>query len=84
MSCSPYSEEHHISKNLFVNQNCIRYKNKCFDSGYISHNEKEVFICHNSEFSTTIPFDEFKEIFENVEQLYRRIIFLRFDAPENA
>ncbi len=72
-----------INKNLFVSERCIMYRNCCFDSGLITHNLKEIFINHFHDSYTKIQFDEFKELFTNVEQLYRRIIFLRFGVPED-
>ena len=72
-----------ITKNLFVNEKCIMYKNECTNNGHIVLTGNYVSICTAGGGCLALPFDEFNEIFENPEQFYRRILFLRFGIPED-
>jgi hypothetical protein len=69
-----------IGKNLFVNEKCIMYGHRCSNSGFIiiSHDKKEIIVYDGDIKQITIPFDNFKEEYYTINELYRRILFLRF------
>ena len=69
-----------IGRNLFVNEKCIMYGNRCSNAGFININyEKfEIHIIDNGYTHIKILFDEFKQDYNNIKELYRRILFLRF------
>ena len=73
-----------ITKHLFVNEKCIMYGDTCTSSGTIGYESEEIWISLPGSQFLKIPFDdEFEEMFEHVEELYRRILFLRFGVPED-
>ena len=69
-----------IGRNLFVNEKCIMYGNRCSNAGFININyeKTEIIIGESGYTHIKIPFDEFKQDYNNIKELYRRIIFLRF------
>jgi hypothetical protein len=70
-----------IGKNLFVNDKCIMYENCCSNAGWIfipTDDETEILVCDGEGTHMRIPFDKFKKEFNNINELYRRILFLRF------
>jgi hypothetical protein len=69
-----------IAKNLFVNENCIMYGTRCSNAGFICINyEKTGILVYDGDFKRIeIPFDNFKEEYNSINELYRRILFLRF------
>jgi len=69
-----------IGKNLFVNEKCIMYGSRCSNCGFIiiSHDKKEIIIHDGDIRQIIIPFDNFKEEYNSINELYRRILFLRF------
>jgi hypothetical protein len=69
-----------IGRNLFVNEKCIMYGNRCSNAGFININyeKSEIHIIDNGYVHIKIPFDEFKQDYNNIKELYRRILFLRF------
>lgn len=72
-----------IGKNLFVNEKCIMYGSRCSNAGYItiSHDKKEIMVYDGEVRQIIIDFDNFKEEYNNIKELYRRILFLRFGVP---
>jgi hypothetical protein len=69
-----------IGKNLFVNEKCIMYGSRCSNAGYltISHDKKEIMVYDGDIRHISITFDNFKEEYNSINELYRRILFLRF------
>ena len=72
-----------IGKNLFVNEKCIMYGSRCSNAGCIniSHDKKEIMVYDGEVRQIIIDFDNFKEEYNNIKELYRRILFLRFGVP---
>ena len=72
-----------IGKDLFVNEKCIMYGNRCSNAGSIIINyEKTGILVYEGDIKRIeIPFDNFKEQFYTINELYRRIICLRFRVP---
>lgn len=69
-----------IGKNLFVNEKCIMYGRYCSNAGFIfiSHEKTEIHIVESGYTHIKIPFDDFKQEYNSINELYRRILFLRF------
>ena len=72
-----------IGKNLFVNEKCIMYGNQCSNAGFIviNYDKTAIFVYGGDIKRIKIPFDNFKEQFYTINELYRRIICLRFRVP---
>ncbi len=69
-----------IGKSLFVNEKCIMYGPRCSNSGfiYINHEKTEIHIHDGDIKQIRIAFENFKEQYNSINELYRRILFLRF------
>ena len=69
-----------IGKNLFVNDKCIMYENCCSNAGFIIINhDKTGILVYDGDFKRIeILFENFKEEYNSINELYRRILFLRF------
>jgi hypothetical protein len=68
-----------IGRNLFVNEKCIMYGIRCSNAGYIIINDKKEIVIYEGEVRhIIIPFENFKEEYNCINELYRRILFLRF------
>ncbi len=69
-----------IGKNLFVNEKCIMYGNRCSNAGFIviNYDKTGIFVYEGDFKHIEIPFDNFKGEYHCIKELYRRILFLRF------
>jgi hypothetical protein len=69
-----------IGKNLFVNEKCIMYGPRCSNAGFIcfNHDKTEIHVQDGEYIHIKIAFDNFKEEYNSINELYRRILFLRF------
>ena len=69
-----------IGRNLFVNEKCIMYGSRCSNSGFICiHHEKKEIVIYDCDIrQIIIPFENFKDEYNCINELYRRILFLRF------
>jgi hypothetical protein len=69
-----------IGKNLFVNEKCVMYGNRCSNAGSIVIDDyrKEIVLYDGGYTYISIPFENFKEEYNSIKELYRRILFLRF------
>lgn len=69
-----------IGKNLFVNDKCIMYGSRCSNAGFIiiNHDKTGISVYDGDFKRIEILFENFKEEYNSINELYRRILFLRF------